>query len=748
MPDQDAEVKVTLATDDSAAKQAEKLAASLKKAADQQERYNKAVAAGSQAARRGGTGRPGPEAPPKQGASIADLVERERDRQFRKGRLDSALVAEGLKAGPKPPRGPTAAPAPRTPSRRQRTVDEQVAEYRDRTRSKATLDAELVKQGLKKAPKPLAPPKTAAQKLQDQVSDFRQKQKGAALLDAELIKQGLKEPPEIKTPAPPKTLAEQVADRRAAIDHRRQVDAQLVASGHKAADPQSEASKSVKQIATERMAAAKREVAIKAEMGGGSWSHYEAGDRANAAADVATTTMNGGVVAGARSLGAKVFGARAAGIAGAVASAAHATLSNYADEQKTLSNPYLTQSQIAERNARGMPFGVGAIRGFFIDHARAVDGAYQAVGRENRRNDENEVHSHYRNRLSDLQSDTTPDLRTARLREAEYRGLNDFSRDGQMGASQATPRGRAVFENLHGPRRDPAIDRATVVGRKLFEEESRLLPARKELFFATKERIVAERSAAGATTDEADARQRLGLSTKALKDAASKRHLYENGNAYDAEGGAGRRQKLLVNEEDARRNMKQHEKLLQDSIKQSEAAGLGLAKSRAYESQSKVGVAQGSYENWKSREETASSQAQKFGSASATDIAGATNALSALRRHGWENLDPDSRSRVQQFYPDEARQHAEQSGERILKRLKPTLPDEFKDTLSDARRETTAAGKREEDAGYFAREAGTQGVAAALKDSMTKLTDAITKEVAAAISDIERKMNLMNNQIK
>ena len=67
MADQTAEVKVTLNTDDAAAKVAEKLAVSIGKAADAQERLNKAVAAGAQAANKsqgGGSGRPKPEGPP------------------------------------------------------------------------------------------------------------------------------------------------------------------------------------------------------------------------------------------------------------------------------------------------------------------------------------------------------------------------------------------------------------------------------------------------------------------------------------------------------------------------------------------------------------------------------------------------------------------------------------------------------------------------------------------------------------
>lgn len=72
-------------------------------------------------------------------------------------------------------------------------------------------------------------------------------------------------------------------------------------------------------------------------------------------------------------------------------------------------------------------------------------------------------------------------------------------------------------------------------------------------------------------------------------------------------------------------------------VDQSRDAKIAAVKARAGVGQSEAGVAQSGYETLKAREATAAGQAQTFGSATPTDLAGAHNAIVALRTRGFQS---------------------------------------------------------------------------------------------------------------
>ncbi len=408
------------------------------------------------------------------------------------------------------------------------------------------------------------------------------------------------------------------------------------------------------------------------------------------------------------------------GVAGAVGLVLHQGMRTAEEAEKIRATPFLTREQQKDELRTSLPILGPIIRGA-RSVARLISGADRAEAQVRAEGAINLAQATGEGRIAALQGTMGAQAQAADTRAAAFQGL----RLDRVGSH----------------------DRGTVLGEKLFEEESRLLESRRRLTIASKNREAAEATAKNATADYAKAEKDAALARNVLRQTAAGRY----GLAQENVGFAGERVANVQATEQEREAQKRYDDALQRQREASERklqAEQNAVAARQAEAQARAGVAQGQAEILAAREATARGNASRLGFLGVEGRMRGRLAFQLVQRIGAGNATAEQLQAAAAYAPETVRKMLEPVGEREAKVAAKVTggSGEFRDT--DLKEISKKADEAREEAAKRNEEAMREGLAEAgshIRTAMGELTKVIAQEIDAAITKMIREGQTRNH---
>lgn len=367
----------------------------------------------------------------------------------------------------------------------------------------------------------------------------------------------------------------------------------------------------------------------------------------------------------------------------------------FVQSQQINATPFLSTGAAQEQKRRNLPLGIGRLYGYYEDTRKAFAGEYDAQ----RASEEYRVMEGSKARLTGQ----------AELQRDRYRV--------DLGAAQNRA---AALGDVRLDRRSTTDD-TTVKGQQAYDRESRLLPLRRQITVATRERAAAEKSVADAMEEqkarEAELQEaKVDYDKRAVaRQKASKSEGY-NQSTYDARS---------ADEAVAK------EKLDQAQSRANQARGITdqrrgqLASAQGNERRAGIELTRGQLADTNERLAESRSGARDLASRGPGGRQEAKVALEAVLRFGANGVSPEMLDLAESVAPETVGKIKEQSGESAKEEFRKIAPNEKRFQASEPirqerdRLEEKATQGEESDISKSA-----QGAVAAMQEAAKTIVDA------------------------
>lgn len=407
-------------------------------------------------------------------------------------------------------------------------------------------------------------------------------------------------------------------------------------------------------------------------------------------------------------------GREVAGGAAAAFAVSMKTADGYGQFGRIEGDAFMTERQKLEAKARANPF-LGWAYSRFKDAQEAYTGERGGVEQAKRGGVEGRVRAEAFGRFELARQQSEFERQTQADRAAGYAGFQTARRDG-------------------------SIDRTTAGGRIRYEEESRLLPVRRQLAVATKEQALAEQQYGRAQKQNADNQAEvkriegeLAATRRARAKADQNRTWFDRSGAKEQSQRLSEREGELESQLDAARNK------ARQSAEQERGSGAGSVEARRRTQQLQLDAAR--IETGIARER----EGQAAGGAAALSQLGlggrelAKQGLDLINQGvPLDQIPEDLLSAARAAAPDTVRKAEERYGEQFKGDLRSRAPDEAGlQNSADARRRTDEAEKREADLEEQIPKGFESGLSAVMDKVIPQMLAILERSVEEAVRRVE-----------